>query len=140
MECGELMKQYLLSLQAIFRKTIRGESFTLSQMLILTSLPDDGLDMTSLAEKIGVDNSTATRLVGGMFRRNLIQKSKHREDKRITIITLTELGERASYEIEVKLDKIGEDVFRHIPLENQGELKEALLTFHWMMVKFKNSI
>jgi hypothetical protein len=40
----------------------------------------------------------------------------------------------------VKLDKIGEDVFRHIPLENQGELKEALLTFHWMMVKFKNSI
>jgi len=140
MECGELMKQYLLSLQAIFRKKIRGESFTVSQMLILTSLPDDGLDMTSLAEKMGVDNSTATRLIDGMFRRNLIQKSKHREDKRLTIITLTELGEKASYEIETKLDRIGEDVFRHIPLENQGELKEALLTFHWMMVKFKNSI
>lgn len=140
MECGELMKQYLLSLQAIFRKKIRGESFTVSQMLILTSLPDDGLDMTSLAEKMGVDNSTATRLIDGMFRRNLIQKSKHREDKRLTIITLTELGEKASYEIETKLDRIGEDVFRHIPLENQGELKEALLMFHWMMVKFKNSI
>ena len=56
MECGELIKQYLLSLLTVFRKKIRGEKYTLPQILILATIPDKGMDMTSLSEKIGVDN------------------------------------------------------------------------------------
>ncbi|MDP6685137.1 MAG: MarR family transcriptional regulator [Candidatus Marinimicrobia bacterium] len=140
MECGELIKQYLLSLLAVFRKKIRGKKYTLSQILILTAIPDQGMDMTSLAEKIGVDNSTATRLIDGMVRIGLIQKGKSPDDKRITIISLTEKGEIASEEIETKLDIIGEDIFKHVPIEQKEEIKEALLTFHWSLLKYKNSV
>ena len=31
MECGEIIKQYLLSLLTVFRKKIRGQKYTLSQ-------------------------------------------------------------------------------------------------------------
>ena len=129
MECGELLKQYLLSLLTVFRKKVKGKKYTLPQILILSSIPDNGMDMTSLSEKIGVDNSTATRLIDRMVRLNLVRKKKSQRDKRITIVSLTEKGEHASDEIENKLDEIGEEIFSRIPMEQQDDIKEALLSF-----------
>ena len=140
MECGELIKQYLLSLLTVFRKKIRGKKYTLPQILILSAIPDKGMDMTSLAEKIGVDNSTATRIIDGMGRLDLVRKRKSHSDRRITIVSLTEKGEHASEEIEKKLDKIGEEIFARIPMEQQDDIKEALLSFHWTLLKYNNSV
>ena len=140
MECGELIKQYLLSLLTVFRKKIRGKRYTLPQILILSAIPDKGMDMTSLAEKIGVDNSTATRIIDGMGRLDLVRKRKSHSDRRITIVSLTEKGEHASEEIEKKLDKIGEEIFARIPMEQQDDIKEALLSFHWTLLKYNNSV
>ena len=140
MECGEIIKQYLLSLLTVFRKKIRGEKYTLPQILILATIPDKGMDMTSLSEKIGVDNSTATRLIDGMVRLNLVIKRKSHLDKRITIVLLTEKGEQTSEEIENKLDIIGEEIFNQIPMEHQDDIKEALLSFHWTLLKYNNSV
>ena len=140
MECGELIKQYLLNLLVVFRKNIRGRQYTLQQILILATIPDKGMDMTSLAEKIGVDNSTVTRLVDGMARLDLVDKKKSYLDKRITIVSLTEKGNQTSEEIEKKLDTIGEEIFNQISMEHQDEVKEALLSFHWALLKYNNSV
>ena len=140
MECGELIKQYLLSLLTVFRKKIRGKKYTLPQILILATIPDKGMDMTSLSEKIGVDNSTATRLIDGMVRLNLVIKRKSHLDNRITFVLLTEKGEQTSEEIENKLDIIGEEIFNQIPMEHQDDIKEALLSFHWTLLKYNNSV
>ena len=140
MECGELIKQYLLSLLTVFRKKIRGEKYTLQQILILATIPDKGMDMTSLSEKIGVDNSTATRLIDGMVRLNLVIKRKSHLDKRITIVSLTEKGNQTSEEIEKKMDIIGEEIFNQISMEHQDDVKEALLSFHWALLKYNNSV
>ena len=140
MECGELIKQYLLNLLVVFRKNIRGRQYTLQQILILATIPDKGMDMTSLAEKIGVDNSTVTRLVDGMARLDLVDKKKSYLDKRITIVSLTEKGNQTSEEIEKKLDTIGEEIFNQISMEHQDDVKEALLSFHWALLKYNNSV
>ena len=140
MECGELIKQYLLNLLVVFRKNIRGRQYTLQQILILATIPDKGMDMTSLAEKIGVDNSTVTRLVDGMVRLDLVDKKKSYLDKRITIVSLTEKGNQTSEEIENKLDVIGEEIFNQISMEHQDDVKEALLSFQWALLKYNNSI
>ena len=140
MECGELIKQYLLNLLVVFRKNIRGRQYTLQQILILATIPDKGMDMTSLAEKIGVDNSTVTRLIDGMVRLNLVEKKKSYLDKRITIVSLTEKGNQTSEEIEKKLDTIGEEIFNQISMEHQDDVKEALLSFQWALLKYNNSI
>ena len=140
MECGELIKQYLLNLLVVFRKNIRGRQYTLQQIFILATIPDKGMDMTSLAEKIGVDNSTVTRLVDGMVRLDLVDKKKSYLDKRITIVSLTEKGNQTSEEIEKKLDIIGEEIFNQISMEHKNDIKEALLSFHWALLKYNNSI
>ena len=140
MECGELIKQYLLNLLVVFRKNIRGRQYTLQQILILATIPDKGMDLTSLAEKIGVDNSTVTRLVDGMVHLDLVDKKKSYLDKRITIVSLTEKGDQTSEEIEKKLDIIGEEIFNQISMEHQDDVKEALLSFHWALLKYNNSV
>ena len=76
MECGEIIKQFLLSLLTVFRKMSRGKKYTLSQILILSSIPHNGMDMTSLSDRIGVDNSTATRLIGGLIKLGLITRMR----------------------------------------------------------------
>tara|TARA_Y100001968_G_C19208330_1_gene643492 strand:- start:240 stop:659 length:420 start_codon:yes stop_codon:yes gene_type:complete len=139
MEYGEIIKQYLIGLLAIFRKRVRGSDFTLSQILIISSIPHGGIDMSSLSEKIGVDNSTTTRLLDRLIKAELIKKSKNISDKRITLVSLTEKGELLSHEIEKKIDTIGSEIVKYIPLKKREDIKESLLSFHWILLKYQNS-
>ena len=68
MEFGELLKLFLLDLQRLFRSKIVDGELTLSQILLISCIPDESIDMTSLAQQIGVDNSTLTRLVDILIR------------------------------------------------------------------------
>ncbi len=61
-------------------------------------------------------------------------------DKRVTIVSLTKKGDQVSEEIENKLDIIGEEIFNQISMEHQNDIKEALLSFHWALLKYNNSI
>ena len=67
MEFGELLKQFLIDLQSLFRTQFKKLDLTLSQIILISSIPIDGIDMTTLSIKIGVDNSTLTRLIDILF-------------------------------------------------------------------------
>ena len=104
MEFGEVLKQFLLDLQRLFRSNIVDGKITLSQILLISSVPFDGIDMTSLAQQLGVDNSTLTRLVDILVRRDWIEKSKGRHDKRITLLKLTPKGQEIQEKVEERID------------------------------------
>jgi len=63
MEFGELLKAFLLDLQSLFRFQVRNPDLTLPQILLLSTISDEGTDMSSLSKQMGVDNSTMTRLI-----------------------------------------------------------------------------
>ncbi|NIA18504.1 MAG: MarR family transcriptional regulator [Simkaniaceae bacterium] len=135
MEFGELLKAFLQDLQAIFRKQIIFQGLTLPQILILSSIPDTGIDMSSLAKVSGVDNSTMTRLADTMIKRGWIAKKRDDMDRRSFILRLTEQGENLQLEIENRIDKFGEEVASQIPLEEREEVKDVLSAFHWTLSK-----
>ncbi len=135
MEFGEVLKQFLLDLQRLFRSNIVDGEITLPQILLVSSVPFDGIDMTSLAQQLGVDNSTLTRLVDILVRRNWIEKSKGRHDKRITILKLTPKGQEVQVKVEERIDLLGDTVYESIPMEDRDEVKEILSTFHWTLSK-----
>ncbi|MAD51191.1 MAG: MarR family transcriptional regulator [Candidatus Marinimicrobia bacterium] len=135
MEFGEVLKQFLLDLQRLFRSNIVDGKITLSQILLISSVPFDGIDMTSLAQQLGVDNSTLTRLVDILVRRDWIEKSKGRHDKRITLLKLTPKGQEIQDKVEERIDLLGDTVYDSIPLEDRDEVKEILSTFHWTLSK-----
>ena len=135
MEFGELLKVFLLDLQSLFRNRISVGTITLPQVLLLSSIPDDGIDMTTLAKRLGVDNSTATRLIDKIIQNGWAIRQKSDIDRRMTLIFLTEKGEALQDDIESRIDALGEELDFAIPLEDRDEHKEVLSSFHWQVSK-----
>ena len=63
MEFSELFTQLLIDLQSVFRKNNKNLPISFSQVVLLVSIPADGITMSALAKRVGVDNSTLTRLI-----------------------------------------------------------------------------
>ena len=64
----DLVTQY----NAIIRFSASHFNLTFSQALLILSIPFDGISMTKLAKKLGLDNSTLTRNVQGLKQLNIL--------------------------------------------------------------------
>jgi len=137
MEFGELLKQFLIDLQSLFRTRTKQLNLTLPQIVLISSIPTDGIDMTTLAQRIGVDNSTLTRLVDVLLRKQLVEKNKNPLDGRSFILSLTTNGERLQSKVETEIDKFGSNLYSSIPIEDQEEVKEVLSSLHWVISKYR---
>ena len=137
MEFGELLKQFLIDLQSLFRTQTKNLNITLPQIILISSIPTDGIDMTSLSQRLGVDNSTLTRLIDVLIRNQIVIKNKNPLDGRSVIVTLTEYGEKLYSKIEVEIDQFGSDLYHKIPVEDQEEVKEILINLHWTISKHR---
>lgn len=135
MELGEILTLYLVDIQAAFRKHILHDNLTLTQALILLTIPDEGLDMTSLSQALGVDNSTATRLTEILIRKQWIAKERSGKDRRIIIVKLTSMGESVRERIEQNVDRYARRIMASIPQDDYEETKEILSSFYWSLVK-----
>ena len=136
MEFGELLKQFLIDLQSLFRTQFKKLDLTLSQIILISSIPIDGIDMTTLSIKIGVDNSTLTRLIDILMKKGIVQKNRSSQDRRSYIISVTKKGELLQSKIEDKIDSFVSKLFRNTRLEDQEELKKSLSSFHWIVSKY----
>ena len=137
MEFGELLKQFLIDLQSLFRTSTKKLNLTLPQITLLSSIPIDGIDMSTLSKRIGVDNSTLTRLIDILIKNNFVRKIKNPKDGRSFIILLTVSGEKLQFKIEQQIDQFGSKIFSKIPIEDQDEVKETLFTLHWLISKHR---
>ena len=137
MEFGELLKQFLIDLQSLFRTSTKKLNVTLPQITLISSIPIDGINMSTLSHRIGVDNSTLTRLIDVLIRNKIVRKIKNPKDNRSFIILLTKNGEKLQLEIEQEIDRFGSKLYNKIPFEDQDEVKEVLSTLHWLISKYR---
>jgi len=137
MEFGELLKQFLIDLQSLFRTSTKKLNVTLPQIILITSIPIDGIDMSTLSYRIGVDNSTLTRLIDILMRNKVVRKIKNPKDGRSYIILLTNIGEKLQFKIDQQIDQFGSKLYSKIPIEDQDEVKETLSSLHWLISKYR---
>jgi MarR family transcriptional regulator for hemolysin len=137
MEFEELFTQLLIDLQAVFRKNNKNTSLSLSQVIVLSSIPVDGIIMGDLALRIGVDNSTLTRLIGVLKNKGLVKKISNNEDKRSKLINLTDLGENSIKIIETSTSLFTEKTLKSLSHLDKALLKESLNKLHWDLTKYK---
>ena len=137
MEFEELFTQLLIDLQAVFRKNNKNTSLSLSQVIVLSSIPVDGIIMGDLALRIGVDNSTLTRLIGVLKNKGLVKKISNNEDKRSKLINLTDLGENSIKIIETRTSRFTEKTLKSLSHSDKALLKESLNKLHWDLTKYK---
>ena len=82
----------------LLRRTVDGElrayGLTLSQRDVLLVLYEEGpLDQSALRERLGLEQSSVSRLVDGLARRQLVELQPGDTDRRVRLAALTREGQ-----------------------------------------------
>ena len=135
MNYGEILSLFLIDLNSLFRKNIKIKDASFQQLIALSIIPPSGIEMTPLAKKIGIDNSTLTRLIIRLEKNGWVVRESSRQDKRVINVKLTNTGNKVQSDVEKQYEKIGDKVEQLIsPLERQ-EILQHIQSLHWILLK-----
>ena len=109
MNYGEVLALFFIELRSLYKKKIDLKGASFQQMIAIVAIPLGGVEMSVLSEKLGIDNSTATRLINGLVSKKWVSRDQYEDDKRIIKVGLTEKGKVAQTVFEQQFDKIGPD-------------------------------
>ena len=135
MDFGELLNELALSLNALHRRDVCGQGETLAQCFILSSVPDDGIHMSRLASKLGIDNSTLTRLMDNLEKHNLAFRKKDEDDRRLVNVFLTKQGQAVMSRFEARIENLGSRILDDLPSEKRELVKGSLESLLWSLSK-----
>ena len=135
MSYGELLNSLFINLQSMIKKNVNIDGASFQRVTALSIIPTDGIEMSSLARRLGIDNSTATRLIIGMENVGWVNRQTSKIDKRIIKVFLSNEGSSLQFELEKQLDIIGEKVNLQIgPLEKQKTI-DSMAHLSWVLLK-----
>ena len=135
MTLGELLSSILINLQSIFKNNVNIKGLTFPKALALLIIPLDGIEMSMLSTRLGVDNSTTTRLIIGMETDGLVERKSSKKDRRVIFVFLTKSGEILYKELELKIDKVGVDLHKKMQHLDKHNIIEALTDLNWALIK-----
>jgi DNA-binding MarR family transcriptional regulator len=134
MNYNELISSFLVDLQSYFRKKVSYPGATSQQILSIIVIPNDGIEMAHLAKKIGIKNSTLTRLVDGLIKKNWVLKKPTKQDLRVIKVFLSRRGIKVQNDlnfqisIAIELEKsLGKDISQNVI--------EKVSLLHWEIIK-----
>ena len=137
MNYGELLFSLLVSLQAVFKKKINIKDVSFPQILAISIIEPQGIDMSTISERMGIDNSTATRLIIGLEKKGWVKRIRSKVDSRVVNVFFTQKGEAFQKEIEEQIDKLGSLFERGLDSNQKTELNDQLLSIHWLISKLE---
>lgn len=106
---------------------LRSYRLTLSQRDVLLALWESGsLDQTALRERLGLEQSSVSRLVDGLVRRGLVELVAAQSDRRVRIARLTEVGEQLLQRTPGTSELAGSVMVEGLTTEEQRELIRLL--------------
>ena len=135
MNYSELLSSFLIDLQSLYRKNVSISGASFPQILALSIIPDDGVEMSELSKKIGIDNSTATRLVMGLEKKGWVNRRSATYDKRVIQVTLTKDGDEIQIQLERQFDSLGAAIEREVDPLDRNEMIEYVSSLHWILSK-----
>ena len=133
MNIPELLTNLTTHYNAIFRQYSSRLSLTAPQAFHLLSVPVDGISMSGLANKLGLDTSTLTRNIQKLEKLDLVRRKQDRNDKRILVVYLTDKGRGRVEKIEESLLDLNFSMMKYIDLDDQENIPEMLEKLVWAM-------
>ena len=127
----ELLTDVASGTNAMIRAAALKFNLTTSQAFHLLSIPYDGIPMSGLAQKLGLDTSTLTRNIQKLEILGLLRRQKDNYDKRIHKIVLTRKGSSLVKSLEILLEEQNYDVLNNIDLDTQEHLITVLEKLVW---------
>ena len=135
MNYSELLSSFLIDLQSLYRKNVSISGASFPQILALSIIPDDGIEMSALSKKIGIDNSTTTRLVMGLEKKGWVNRRTANYDKRVIQVALTQDGDEIQTQLEQQFDSLGAAIEKEVDPLDRNEMIEYVSSLHWILSK-----
>ena len=135
MQLGELLSSLFVNLQALIKREVNLGRASFPKIIALSIIPPDGLEMSALAKKMGVDNSTATRLVIGMEKAGWVKRETSLHDKRVNKVFLTKKGYSLQVNLEEQFELVGKAIERSINPAYKLEISDAISSINWALLK-----
>ena len=135
MQLGELLSSLLVNLQALMKREVNLDKASFPKIIALSIIPPDGLEMSALAKRMGIDNSTATRLVIGMEVAGLVYRKSNLYDKRVTQVFLTKKGYSLQSDLEEQFALIGKVVEESLNPSDKVNISDSLSSLNWVLLK-----
>ena len=135
MNSGELISSLLIDLQRLFKNEVSFKDISYSQILALISISNGGVEMSTLSWDLALDNSTVTRLVNRLEKKNLVFRKKSKKDKRLVKVCLTKEGEAIQNKIEEKIDFLGSKIESQFSYDKKIDILNNLSSFQWIIKK-----
>ena len=133
MNASEFLTALTTHYNALVRTYAQQLSLTSSQAFLLLNIPYDGTQMSSLAYKLGIDNSTLTRNINKLQLLNLIIKMQDKHDRRVINIYITDEGQKNVEALEAFFQNLNNSLVEHIDIDDQNIISEALEKLLWAM-------
>ena len=121
------------STNAIVRSAASKFHLTASQAYHLLLIPFDGISMSGLAHRFGLDNSTLTRNIQKLENLGLVERLADSYDRRIQRVILTNKGISLLESLEDHLKKQNTDILEMIDLDTQEHLTTVLEQLSWAL-------
>ena len=135
MQLGELLSSLLVNLQALMKREVNLDKASFPKIIALSTIPPDGLEMSALAKRMGIDNSTATRLVIGMEVAGWVNRESNLYDKRVTQVFLTKKGYSLQSDLEEQFALIGKVVEESLNPSDKVNISDSLSSLNWVLLK-----
>jgi DNA-binding MarR family transcriptional regulator len=135
MQLGELLNSLLVNLQALMKRDVNLDKASFPKIIALSIIPPDGLEMSALAKRMGIDNSTATRLVIGMEVAGWVNRESNLYDKRVTQVFLTNKGYSLQSDLEEQFALIGKVVEESLNPSDKVNISDSLSSLNWVLLK-----
>ena len=133
MNIPELLTDLTTHYNALMRNVASQLSLTASQAFHLLSIPHNGIPMSQLAHKLGLDTSTLTRNIQKLENMELIKRNHDSYDKRVQKAVLTEKGENMVELLEKSLLEMNHSIMEQIDLDSQENITDILEKIVWAM-------
>ena len=133
MNIPELLTDLTTHYNALIRNAASQLSLTASQAFHLLSIPHDGIPMSQLAHKHGLDTSTLTRNIQKLENMELIKRNHDSYDKRVQKAVLTEKGDEMVELLEEYLLEMNHSIMEQIDLDSQENITDILEKIVWAM-------
>ena len=135
MQLGELLNSLLINLQSLIKREVNLGRASFPKIIALSIIPTDGIEMSALANRMGIDNSTATRLVNGMEIAGWLNRQSNLYDKRVTMVFLTKKGYSLQSDLEEQFALIGKVVEESLNPSDKVNVSDSLSSLNWALVK-----
>ena len=125
---------------ALIRKLSSKFELTLSQALVLLYIPFDGITISNLSQKLGIDISTMTRNIQRIERKQLINRTPNLNDKRSIKLLLSPRGQNIANSLNKEMAENLQKIIDKYDFDQSNQLNNNLESLGWDLYLYRQNM